>query len=147
MSSSSDGGGGGVYVPGHTSLLREAWSLLQRIHCTVQGPIEVVVSSSDGAVRLIFRGKLSELTKGVHPMPEPDRPETAPASWRWLSPLEEQIVRAVNASDWTPAVKIADACGCEVSTELKAILRNLVERGVLVSGPSRGYKLSLGDGD
>lgn len=134
------------------ALLRQALECLRRLgyKCAGKGDatLSVDVAVAGGAARLRFQGEIRELLTGGERTQRrflvPDKPPETPSDWLWLSPVEEEIVRAVSPDDWTTADKIAAACGGVAGTEFRVILKNLVDRGVLVSGPSRGYKLNLG---
>lgn len=69
--------------------------------------------------------------------PEPGRPPGA----LWLSPLERRIVAALAGRGWTPARELCVLAGESDTGDFRAVARNLVERLVLESAPSRGYRL------
>lgn len=72
---------------------------------------------------------------------EPPMPAPNPA-WKWLSPTEEALLRAVRPSpEWKTAEILASEAGLPCDRDLKAILRNMVDRNLLESMTGRGYCL------
>lgn len=132
-------------TPDRETLLRAARELLSRLGYT-DSRVVVTVSTADGSTRLRFSGKPGAAgPRGEEVVVVPERPEGAPQGWRWLSPLEEAIVRAVPPDDWASADQIARATGESLDGDLRTILRNLVNRGVLRVAQGRGYRLRKGD--
>lgn len=74
----------------------------------------------------------------VHPITPP---APTPGRGRWLSPLEEKVLSVLTGKDWTPAERVAALVGESNGGDLRAVLRNMVERELLESAPSRGYRL------
>jgi hypothetical protein len=72
------------------------------------------------------------------------RPEVAPECWRRFSEAEEALTAAASPDEWRTGLQIAKAAGVELTGDLKAWLRNLVARGVLLSSTSGGCKLNAG---
>lgn len=59
--------------------------------------------------------------------------------WRWLSPLEEQILAVVTDQHRT-APELATALKLTCSSDFRMVLRNLVARHILDSS-GEGYRL------
>lgn len=135
---------------GYALLLRQALDTLGRLGYNGfdgDGTVSVRITAAGGRVRLTFREKAGQIAaaaaKEKTVFPTPERPGEISPGWLWLSPLEEEILRAVNPTNWVTAERIAADCGGTLSTEFRAVLKNLVERGILVSAQSRGYRLNL----
>jgi hypothetical protein len=77
--------------------------------------------------------------------PPPPAPPEASSNWLWLSFAEQRVVAALRGrtEGWTTAEKIADAAGRDTGADAdyRSILRNMVERGILLSSQGRGYRL------
>ena len=69
-------------------------------------------------------------------------PNEGPPGARWLSLVEMEVVAVLaDAGGWLRAADIAQALGRAPSSELRFLLGNLVDRGVLRSHNRRGYCL------
>lgn len=68
--------------------------------------------------------------------------EPAAPRGRWLSPLEERILVALEGGEWRSSGALASLVGCDEPERLKPILTNLVDRELLESAPGKGYKLA-----
>lgn len=107
--------------------------------------IRVVVEDVASGGSLCYEGRPPPpKAEEVAAVPQPAaRPEFAPSHWRWFSPAEEAVIRACQKDDaWHTAEALAVLAGSSFSTEFRALLRNLVSRGVLASATSRGYRLN-----
>lgn len=64
---------------------------------------------------------------------------------RWLSPVEELLVRAASVTEWRHADDLCTTAGLladgEVPSTIRAILANLSDRNILISGGKKGYRL------
>jgi hypothetical protein len=77
------------------------------------------------------------------PMALPPPPEPAPnAAWLWLSPIEDLVVSKLAGGVWLTSDQIAERVGEPVTSRLKGILANMVERKILLSENRRGYALN-----
>lgn len=76
----------------------------------------------------------------AHTLEVPMRPDELPVVARWLSPLEERIFAALNGRGWTTASELCRLLGESDTGDIRAVIRNLVERDILDSAPSRGYR-------
>lgn len=122
---------------GYRQLLRQAVAFLEGCGYDCAGGVRVrlMVTNVNASVWLCGRPQDYE---GELIMAE--RPREAPTHWRWFSELEEAVVRAADDTLWRTAEELAAAVKVEPSNEFRAILKNLVDRGVLLSARSRGYR-------
>lgn len=86
----------------------------------------------------------ADTTKDEQPTSPPaarcEAPVTPPnPEWRWLSPLEEQILAVVTDQHRT-APELATALKLTCSSDFRMVLRNLVARHILDSS-GEGYRL------
>lgn len=117
-----------------------ALALVRRINGDVDA-VRVTIESEQHQLCLRFAGRAPPEEAAAVPQPT-DRPEQAPASWKWFSPAEEAAVRACADGAWHTAEALAQATGEGLTTEFRALLRNLVGRNVLQSATSRGYRIN-----
>lgn len=122
-------------------LLAQAIAVLKKLGYPQPKNLRVIIQGDRG-IRLTFDG-IPE--KGDLAMTSPERPDHSNASWLWLSPLEESVVRVLidTAATWITAEEIATAIGESNNSDLRAILRNMTARGILESAQGRGYRLAL----
>ena len=78
----------------------------------------------------------------AQPAPAPCPPEGLPAGALWLSPLERKIVDGLRGNDWVVTAELAASIGEEPSSEFRAVVRNLAERGILETNTRLGVRLS-----
>lgn len=64
-----------------------------------------------------------------------------PAGALWLSPLETKILTALAGGDWLATKVIAERAGEDPDGDIRAILRNMVERGILESTQPKGFRI------
>lgn len=102
-------------------------------------PFVVAVEAGDDVHRITCR---------CWPAPCPGTPCTVPRDspesenlGLWLSPLERRIVEALSSGEWMPTRQIAQAIGEDGDGDIRAILRNLVERQILESLTAKGFRL------
>lgn len=65
----------------------------------------------------------------------------SPTAERLLSPLEAKIVEELEHGEWRSTKAIASAIGEPPDGDIRAVLRNMVERGLLDSVTSKGFRL------
>lgn len=70
-----------------------------------------------------------------------------PGEWRQFSPLEELLVKGLKGQGWLTTAKLCALAGVEVSNEVRTVLRNLGERGVVELTQKHGVRLLEGTPD
>jgi hypothetical protein len=106
----------------------------------------VTVEAGGVSLRLVGDAAAGRPKGRDGPEYEGHRPVEMPMHWLFFSSREKGIVSACHADGWMTAEQISAALGESPTTELRAVLRNLVERQVLESATSRGYRLKLTGG-
>lgn len=109
---------------------------------TLSGVLPVTITISNGLTVTISTTAAVQTTSNVaDATPSLPTPGSNNADWKWLSANEEAFVRAATR-DWQTLSQLLEKAGIEDSRDLSAILRNLVQRRILESAPSRGYRLA-----
>lgn len=116
------------------SALTEAGRLLAELG---RSPMRgTVVVDLPGGVRLEYRPPPGEPPAGAADLP---------GGALWVTPEQEEIVRALAGRGWTVCAEVARLLGREPGTEFRFLLRILAERKILESCQRRGYRLAGGD--
>lgn len=115
-------------------------------HLVPLAPV-IIVDIQSGRHRLHFEGEPPRARPNPsekQPMPLPNG---APPQWRFFSPAEEALI-AVASEHWQTRDELAEKSGVvrdglASESDVKAILRNLCERGVMESEQGRGFRLRV----
>jgi hypothetical protein len=102
------------------ALLRAAGDYLDCEGCSSCRPFRVLVAGS--GVRMAFDHEGGELPR--------EAPGAAPPGFRRLSVLESKIVAGLRGKGWISSAELAAAIGEELTSDLRAVIRNL--DGILV---------------
>jgi hypothetical protein len=123
-------------------LLAEAARFLATLLGTCPGEVEVTVRSADLKDGYTLRGP-----PPANAAEAPPAPATLPAGASWLSPLEEEILKRLPADGWLSVDGLAreiDPQATEAPRELRAVVTNLGDRGVIEYQKGRGCRRKAG---
>jgi DNA-binding IscR family transcriptional regulator len=121
----------------------EGWTttstIAQRIGESIDGDLPAVLRNltERGALESA-QGKGFRLARAE----QGGRPATLEPAWPAFSPVEQSIVKIMPTTGWMTTETLAAKIGESPTSDLKAILRNLVARGVLESAQGNGFRLA-----
>lgn len=91
--------------------------------------------------RLTVASRPAPATPAARPTPE--RPAVIRTAWKWLSPLEEKVVEAVDENEYRSSECVARRVGARLCDGFRAVLTNMADRGILEPLAGKGYRLAV----
>lgn len=123
----------------HTQrLMRASCSLLSEIG-PVPREVRVEITAGGTTLRLVGAPDLEPTLEEVGPTPRAYPVEGVPPGALWLSEEEAAIIRALPESGFWSTRRIAEAVGMQPGGDIRVLLRNMRNRGLIDGEQGRGF--------
>jgi hypothetical protein len=134
-------------TPQHARLADEAAAALEAACGRVAGDLELSIGCTGHRCRLSLVVERDDLARArssaAQPPPARRAPEgPPPPGFRPLSPLEAKIVAGLGGGAWVVTAALAESIGEELTSDFRAIVRNLSECGTLETNQRLGVRLT-----